>query len=68
MQSSFPSTGGASQVRRSEGAPESTLEMEPRSTHLPPLQGWVDFLCISWGSASLHPAVAGLSSGRAFGA
>jgi hypothetical protein len=43
MQSSFPSTDGASQVRRSEGAPESTLEMEPRSTHLPPLQGWVDF-------------------------
>jgi hypothetical protein len=28
----------------SEGAPESTLEMEPRSTHLPPLQGWVGFL------------------------
>src|ERR1700751_2576656 len=38
MQSSFPSTDSASQGRRSEGAPESTLEMEPRSTHLPPFR------------------------------
>ena len=39
--------------------------MEPSSTHLPLLQSLADFLCISWGSASLHPR---LSSRRAFGA
>ena len=39
--------------------------MESGSTHLPLLQSLLDFLCISWGSASLHPR---LSSWRAFGA
>ena len=58
------STGGLRSI-----AAQSTLEIKPRSTYLPLLQSLGDFLCISWGSASLaaslHPR---LSSGRALGA
>jgi hypothetical protein len=61
MPSSFPSTDGASQVRRSEGAADESSRFSiSRVDFGPPSEAWPHRVADSWGSALLDPAVAGL--------
>ena len=65
LQSSFPSTGGASQVRRSEGAADDSSEVPfTREALLQSLTAWP----IPKGSASLHPRLPHAARLRRLGA